>query len=380
MQTQWIDWNKPNLSPKRVTLSLGGFDGIHLGHQSLIKQLVKKSRENKTPSVLCLFDPLPFQVLRDIKPFKRLLTLSELKSLLSELELDFLCIIPFNKKISKISPHDFITSFLIPHFEPQHILTGYDFSFAHQRTGDFIFLKSYQEKYGFSLEKAPVFLQKDKAVSSSLIREHLKLGEMQKVRELLGRPFSIESQVIEGEGRGRKLGFPTANLKLDHKEYPCPGVYRAVVRIKKAPTLLNLNQDSKPDNSKHQSYNSVEINPSKAKNQLERINLNPSSNLTKKQEFKSDLKRSLYEKCSFSKQAEESPSYKAVVNIGSRPTFYKNSETLVEVHIPEIHQNLYGQTLYVELEAFLRKEQVFKSLKELKEQIKKDIKKLLSPL
>ena len=305
MRTQWIDWNKPELSPKKLTLSLGGFDGIHLGHQFLIKKLVKKAKENKTPSALCIFDPLPFQVLSDIKPFKRLLTLSELESLLKELKLDFFCIIPFNKEISKTSPKDFIESFLIPHFNPKHILIGYDFSFAYKRKGDFSLLKSYQKKYDFSLEKAPVFLQKKKKISSSLIRKHLKLGEVETVKELLGRPFSIESRVIQGSQRARKLGFPTANLKLDGKEYPCLGVYKAIVTVKHAPTP-----------------------------------------------------------------------YKAVVNIGYRPTFCKKLELLVEVYIPGINLDLYGQTLKLELESFIRKEQVFKNSEDLKEQIKKDIKKL----
>ena len=304
MKTLRIDWKQPNLSPKKVTLSLGGFDGIHLGHQSLIKKLVRRAKENKSPSALCVFDPLPFQVLRDIKPFKRLLTLSEMESLLSELKLDFFCILPFNKELSKTNPQDFIDSFLIPHFQPKHILTGYDFSFAYQRKGNFSFLKSYQEKHPFSLEKADVFLQGGTVVSSSLIRKHLKLGEMRAVEKFLGRPFSIESQVLKGEGRGRKLGFPTANLKLDHKEYPCLGVYKAIVKIKNQPESQ----------------------------------------------------------------------FKALVNIGIRPTFYKSKEILAEAYILGFNQDLYGQTLKLELKDFIRKERVFQSLERLKEQIQKDIK------
>lgn len=309
MRMQWIDWGKPDLSPKRVSLSLGGFDGIHLGHQFLIKKLVQRATEKQSLSALCVFEPLPFQVLRNIKPFKRLFTLFEMEGLLSKFNLDFFCILPFNKELSKISPEDFIESFLIPHFEPLHILTGYDFSFARNREGDFSFLKSYQKKHGFSLERASVFEQKGRAVSSSLIREHLKSGDLKTVKELLGRPFSIEGKVLKGKGRGGKLGFPTANLNLEHKELPCFGVYKASAAIKNPPG------------------------------------------------------------------AQKSPPLKAVVNIGRRPTFYKDSKILAEAHILGFNQDIYGQILKLDLEDFLRKERKFQNAAELKEQIKKDIKK-----
>ena len=309
MKTLWIDWNKPELSPKNLTLSLGGFDGIHLGHQFLIKKIVQKAQENKTASALCIFDPLPFQVLRVIKPFKRLLTVPEMENLLLKLGLDYFCIIPFNKKVSKIKPKDFMDSFLMPHFQAHHILVGYDFSFAHKKEGDFSFLNYHQKKYGFTVEKASTFLHKGQVVSSSLVRKHLKQGNIKEANNLLGYPFFIESKVIKGEGRGKKLGFPTANLKLNHKEQPCFGVYKAAVKIK----------DHK-DLNKH--------------------------------------------------------FYKAVVNIGCRPTFNKNREVLVEVHIPEISQNLYGKNLKIELEDFIRKERAFKNFEDLKKQIEKDIKKI----
>ena len=300
MQTQWIKWNQPKLSPKNIILSLGGFDGIHLGHQAIIKKLVKTAEEKKALSALCLFNPLPFQVLRGIKPFKRLFTISELKEILKELNLDFFCVIPFDKKISKLSPHDFINSFLIPHFQPRHVVVGYDFSFAYQKKGSFSMLKAYGQKHGFSIEKAPAYLYEKEPVSSTRIRKYLESGEVEKSAKLLGRPFSIQSKVIKGGGRGGGLGFPTANLKLNHKEYPCLGVYTGSVRVS------------------------------------DRL-------------------------------------YKAVINIGRRPTFYKKSDVIVEAHIPEIKQELYNKVLKVNLDRFIRKERFFSDISDLKKQIRQDI-------
>ena len=350
LKTVQIDWKKPQLSPKKVFLSLGGFDAVHLGHQFLIQKLVKKAKEKGRPSALCVFDPLPFQVLRNIKTYKRLLTLSELEPILANLKLDYFCILPFSKELSEIPAEDFMDSFLMPHFEPEHILVGYDFSFAHQRKGNFSFLKSCQKTYGFSLEQTPAFFQQKQLVSSSLIRKHLKVGEMKEIQKLLGRAFSIESVVLKGKGRARQLGFPTANLKLDHKEYPLLGVYKAVAK-------LQVPSTRKVEKLKSMDKTTVKSKPSSSQS---RQNYND----------KKDLK-------SFKNQAFSSfeETYPALVNIGLRPTFYKRTkEIVVEAHILGIDFPLYGQKLKLELTDFIRKELTFKSSSELKQQIKKDIK------
>jgi len=294
---------QPELSPKNLVLSLGAFDGIHLGHKLLINQLVQMAKQKKAFSALCVFDPLPFQVLNHLQPFKRLFTISEMKEILKEFKLDFLLVLPFNKEISLLNPHDFLHSYLITHFQPQGIIVGYDFSFAYQKQGDFSFLKTSGKKHGFFVKKAPVYLYEKEPVSSSRVRKHLSLGEMEEVKKLLGRPFSIQSKVIEGEKRGRRLGFQTANLKLSNKQYPCLGVYAGSVRLDQA-------------------------------------------------------------------------LYKVLVNIGYRPTFYKNSDIVVEAHIPKVKKSLYNQELKLELEHFIRQEKKFSNALELKKQIQKDIEKL----
>lgn len=253
MDTRVIQFNKPSLSPKNLVLSLGGFDGIHLGHQALIKKLVQTAKQKKARSALCIFDPIPFQFLSG-KANKRLMTLQELKPLLKTYLLDFFCIIPFDKGFSKLSPVDFLDSFLKLHFKPAHVIIGYDFSFAHQKSGDFSTLKAFGQKNNFSVEQVPACLYKKEPISSSRIRKSLSLGNMQEVKALLGRPYSIESLVVAGEGRGKKLGYPTANLRVEKKQLPLFGVYagKAYVLEKSYPAIFNIGQrptfyeDSKP--------------------------------------------------------------------------------------------------------------------------------------
>ena len=246
METKFIDPDRVDLSPKVSVLSLGGFDGIHPGHQALIRRLIAVSKKRKTSSCLCLFDPLPFQVLKKEKNFKRLFTIPELEFLLKSFGLDFLCIIPFNSSFSRLSSQEFIQSFLVPHFNPLHIVVGYDFSFSYQKAGNFSVLQSYGKEFGFSVERLEPCFYKNQPVSSSQIRKHLSLAEMEELKALLGRPFSIQSRVLKGEGRGRKLGFPTANLQPEGKELPPLGVYSGKVQVKNSNYLALVNIGKRP--------------------------------------------------------------------------------------------------------------------------------------
>ena len=242
MKTQVIDFDRPDLSPKNLALSLGGFEAIHRGHQSLIKQLVKTAKKKQIPSALGLFDPLPYQVLNHQKPFKRLFSLLELESLLKPFGLDFFLIIPFTKDFSLWNPSDFILMFLIRHFKPLFLLLGYDFSYAYKKSGDFSTLQNYAKQGLFSVQRAPALLSKKVPISSSQVRKHLLKRDMQAVQFLLGRPYSVESKVLKGDGRGKKIGFPTANLKIQNKEYPPLGVYagQAFLNGKSYKTVINI--------------------------------------------------------------------------------------------------------------------------------------------
>ena len=164
-------------------------------------------------------------MLKGQNSFKRLFTIEESKELLKPFALDFLCIIPFDHKFSKLKPKEFVDSFIIRQFDPIKIIVGYDFSFAYQRGGNFSILKKLAEESNFKVDQVPAYLYHGEPVSSSRIRKLLSLAEMQQVRTLLGRPFSIKGKVIKGKSIGRKLGFPTANLQIKQKEIPPLGVY-----------------------------------------------------------------------------------------------------------------------------------------------------------
>ena len=307
MKTQTVDFNQLELTPKKSVLSLGCFDGIHLGHQTLINRLLLEAKKKKAPSCLCLFDPPPVQVLGQQKSFKRLFTIEETKELLKPFGLDFFCIIPFSYEFSKLKAKEFVHSFLVPHFDPVKIIVGYDFSFAYQRKGNFLVLKKLANSLGFSVEQVEAYLYQKEPVSSSRIRKCLHSAQMEELKNLLGRSFSIRSQVLRGEGRGKKLGFPTANLQVKAKELPPFGVYAGKVKI-------------------------------------------------------SDFW------------------HKAVINIGQRPTFPENKglDAVIEAHILVGDFNLYGQDLEIELDFFIRKEEAFSNISDLKVAIKQDIEKALS--
>lgn len=301
MKIQVIDFNQAELAPKKVVLSLGCFDGIHLGHQKLIQKLLLSAKSYQVASCLCVFDPPPVQVLQR-KAFKRLFTIEETTKFLEASGLDFFCIIPFSKAFAKLKSKEFVEFFLVKQFAPVKLVVGYDFSFAHQRQGDFTVLKKLSSSFGFHVERVSAYLHEGKPVSSSRIKQHLALRELQKVKELLGKAFSIRGKVIKGNSRGRKLGFPTANLKVTQKELPPLGVYSGTVEI-------------------------------------------------------------------------DGSSYKALINIGRRPTFDSENPVSIEVYIIGFQADLYGQYITVCLEAFLREEKAFSNISELKKAIEQDLKK-----
>ena len=338
MKTQIIDFNQPHPQLKACVLTLGGFDGIHPGHQTLIKELVLEAKKAKAPSCLCVFNPLPFQFLRAL-PLKRLFTLYETERLLKPLGIDFFCIIPFDLKFSKLSPEDFVSRFIVRQFAPVKIITGYDFFFAHKKEGNFEVLKSLSQPFGFQVKRVEAHLYKGKPVSSSRIRDCLIAGKMEELKKLLGRSFSIYAPVVRGEGRGRELGFPTANLKVDKKELPLRGVYAGRAKVHaKANHVFEEGVNFKPDEAK----SLADFKQNKAKN--------PSH-----------------------------PWYQSVINIGRRPTFASSHpELLVEVHIMSQNLDLYHQDLEVQLDCFIREEKSFKEMSHLKQAIKQDIKTALA--
>ena len=226
-----IDFKNPSLAPKKTLLTIGCFDGIHLGHQKIIKEIRLKAKKNKLKSCLCLFDPHPLQVLNPDREFKRLFLIEEIESILQSYDLDYFCIIPFDLNFSKLSPKDFIYFFIKEQFNPSEMIVGYDFSFGFKRAGKVSYLKEEGKKLKFKVNQVSAVSYEDETVSSSMIKKKLSLGRVDQVINLLGHPFLIKAKVVRGDGRGRKLGFPTANLSIKpEKKLPKKGVYACNVR------------------------------------------------------------------------------------------------------------------------------------------------------
>ncbi len=226
-----IDFKDSSRTPKKTLLTLGCFDGIHLGHQKIINEIQLKSRKYKLKSCLCLFDPHPLQILNPSQDFKRLFLIEEIESILQSYKLDYFCIIPFDSNFAKLSAKDFIYSFIKEQFDPFEIIVGYDFSFGFNRMGKVSDLKKEGKKLKFKVNQISAVSYENEIVSSSIIKQKLSLGFMDQAMKLLGHPFFIKAKVIKGDGRARKLGFPTANLFIKpEKKLPKKGVYGCRVK------------------------------------------------------------------------------------------------------------------------------------------------------
>ena len=194
-------------------VTIGNFDGIHLGHRALICSAVHEAKARGCASALVTFDPHPQEIIHSQQSVSRICTTVHQLRLLEELDLDELHIIPFTKELSQMPPEEFALQFLIKRFDLAKLVIGYDFRFGKYRAGDFILLETLSQKYNFSLEEVAPVQEKGQTVSSTLIRELIQEYRFAEIPSYLGRDFSIYGEVIHGEQRGQKLGFPTANIK-----------------------------------------------------------------------------------------------------------------------------------------------------------------------
>ncbi len=215
-----------------VVLTLGNFDGVHLGHQRLINLMLERAKEIGGISVVLSFDPHPQAVLSPLSHPCLITTPAEKSELIGRLGVDILLLLNFDPSMARMSPEDFISYILRGGLEVKEILVGERFVFGYQRKGDIKCLRELGKKYGFYTEGVePVRLGRE-VVSSSKVREMLLEGEVEGAGRLLGRPFSIGGTVIVGHKRGRFLGFPTANISPPlEKIIPAEGVYLISVEL-----------------------------------------------------------------------------------------------------------------------------------------------------
>jgi len=208
-------------------ITIGTFDGVHLGHKKIFDVLLHSSEQFGCRNVVLTFEPHPRVVVDPNFDLKLLTTFDEKAALLEELGIEHLVVVPFTKEFSDLSSEDFINTYIIQAIGVKKLVIGYDHRFGKGRDGDEQKIRSLAEKNGFDVQKAEAVSIGDAVVSSSKIRNALLEGDVKTAAGMLGRNYSYSGIVVEGDKRGRTLGFPTANIQLDnqHKVVPKNGVY-----------------------------------------------------------------------------------------------------------------------------------------------------------
>mgnify|MGYP003965411035 FL=1 len=280
-----------NLEQLPCVVTIGNFDGVHLGHQALLTEVKKRAHDLKLESAVITFEPNPKDYFSQNKPQTRISSLREKIELFNEIKIDRVHIIKFNQEFSKVTANEFI-SVLIKQLKVKEIVVGEDFCFGRGREGGIKQLSASSMKLNIKNK----ILMDGKRISSTLIRNLLANDKLDEANKYIGRPYSISGKVVHGEKRGRKIGFPTANIHMRHNRPPLKGVF--AVKFQK---------------------------------------------------------------------------HFGVANLGIRPSIKGEKKLQLEVHLLNFSSDLYGQHVSVIFLKKLRDEKKFKSLDELKEQIKLDV-------
>ena len=214
-------------------VTLGNFDGVHKGHQSLIGRAKAKADEAGLPVVVVTFDPHPLQVMKGKDALPMLMSLEGKLACLQNLGVNATIIIPFNKQFAQQTPQEFVTSFLINTLHVKHLVIGYDYAFGKGRAGNAAMLTEMGSQHGFTVEQVAAYQEADSIVSSTVIRDLLMAGQVEQARAMLGRPHFVQGEVVHGKNRGGKLlGFPTAHLQQNAQLLlPQPGVYTVCAEV-----------------------------------------------------------------------------------------------------------------------------------------------------
>jgi riboflavin kinase/FMN adenylyltransferase len=224
-------YSNTNLNKKHHNgvIAIGNFDGLHLGHQKVINEARIKARKNNLPFGIITFEPVPVMFFNSKIKNHRINSLKQKKLQLKKFKLDFLIIIKFNKKFSSLTAEQFIVKIINKKTKCRFLYVSKNFKFGYKRQGNIQMLKKYEKIYNFKSIITKPFKKNKKIISSTLIRKKIESGKIIEANKLLNREWSVEGKVIKGKKRGRKIGFPTCNLKLYNYVIPLLGVY--AVRI-----------------------------------------------------------------------------------------------------------------------------------------------------
>ncbi|OHB35720.1 MAG: riboflavin biosynthesis protein RibF [Planctomycetes bacterium GWA2_40_7] len=282
-------------------VTLGVFDGVHLGHQRVIQKTINLANKRNGESVILTFDRHPKSFLSQ-KQQSCITSLEHRLVLFEQLGVDISVVLEFSRKIAEISAEDFITKIIHEWLGARVVVLGFNCSFGKNRRGNASMVCDFARKYGFEVITCDPVEFEGEITSSTTIRKEIIQGNLQKAKGMLGRRVSVFGMVIKGSGRGKGLGFPTANLNLHHEIKPPSGVYATKAYL-------------------------------------------------------------------------DGREYNAITNIGNCPTFEKNTqndEPVVEVHIIDFNESIYGKDLEVQFLYKLREETKFKNADELKRQLERD--------
>jgi riboflavin kinase/FMN adenylyltransferase len=211
-------------------LTIGNFDGVHLGHQQVIKALVSKAKILNCVAAVLVFEPQPQELFSPATAPARLCRLRDKYNLLAKLGVQRLIFVNFTAKFANQSAQHFIENLLVKKLGIKHLIVGDDFHFGKNRAGDFSMLCQAGEKYGFNVSDTTSYKMADCRISSTAIRQALEQDDLVSVKQMLGREYSIIGRVFHGDKRGRQLGFPTANVLLKRRVSPLSGVFAVLVQ------------------------------------------------------------------------------------------------------------------------------------------------------
>ncbi len=282
-------------------LTIGNFDGLHLGHQAVIDKLAQQGKELELPVVVMTFEPQPLEYFLGDNAPSRLTRLREKVIQLNKLPVDEVVVLGFNRNFADYDAEFFIEELLLKRLNVKYLVVGDDFHFGKARRGNFAMLQEKGKQHGFIVEDTNSYQLKGLRVSSTLIRDALGAGDLALAKQMLGRSYSVCGRVAHGDKRGRTIGFPTANIEMFRKNTPISGVFAVTM------TCINGGE------------------------------------------------------------------IQGVANVGTRPTVDGSSKVVLETHLFNFNQQIYGHYVEVHFKHKIRDEVRFESLEALKNQISKDI-------
>jgi len=212
-------------SPSGCVATIGNFDGVHLGHQAVLSQLAMKGNVLGLPAVVITFEPQPNEFFSPNNAPARLSRFREKFEALQSYSIQQLCVLRFNKKLAQMTAEAFIQRLIVDGLNIKYLVVGDDFRFGKDRLGDFALLQQAGQRHGFQVVNMHTFSIDSTRVSSTQVRQALKLGDLSLAEKLLGRPYRMSGRVAHGDKRGRTMGFPTANIHLHRCNVPLSGVY-----------------------------------------------------------------------------------------------------------------------------------------------------------